>query len=122
MALNKTIKKGKAEDEDPCGPKIRCKSLVIEGTKYRTILTSKFENRKSWEAPDPKNILSYLPGTIMNVFVKQGQKVKKGEPLVILEAMKMRNKVNMPVSGIIKSLNVKTGDTIPKGFVIIEIK
>ena len=96
--------------------------MVIEGTKYRTILTGKFENRKSWEAPDPKKILSYLPGTIMNVFVKQGQKVKKGDPLVILEAMKMRNKVNMPVSGTIKSLNVKTGDTIPKGFVIIEIK
>ena len=102
--------------------KIRCKSLVIAGTKYRTTLTKKFENRKTWLAPDPNKILSYLPGTILDVFVKEGQKVKEGHPVVILEAMKMRNKVNMPSAGVIKTVNVKKGDSIPKGFLIVEIK
>ncbi len=120
MAIKKVREKTK-KVEDPCGEKIRCKSLVIEGTKYRTLLTSKFENRKNWEAIDPNKVLAYLPGTILNVFVKVGQKVRKGEPVVILEAMKMRNKVNMPFAGVVRSVNVNVGDTIPKGFVIIEI-
>jgi len=122
MAVKRATKKDK-KVQSPCNDdKIRCKSLVIGETKYRTTLTRKFEQRKNWEAPDPKKVLSYLPGSIMNVFVKQGQKVKEGDPVVILEAMKMRNKVNSPLDGVVKSVNVKTGDTIPKGFVIIEIE
>ncbi len=106
----------------PVDGNINCKSLQINETKYLTQLTRKFENRKPWQASDPKKVLSYLPGNIMKVFVKKGQKVKEGDPLVILEAMKMRNKVNMPLSGVIKSVNVKAGENIPKGFVIVEIE
>ncbi len=121
MAEKRSLKK-KAKAENPCGQKIRCKSLVIGETKYRTLLTKKFESRKHWEAPDPKKILSYLPGTIKDVFVKPGQKVREGDPVVILEAMKMRNKVNMTVNGTIKDVNVKTGDSVPKGFTIVELE
>jgi biotin carboxyl carrier protein len=121
MAEKKAMKKDK-NIENPCDEKVKCKSLQINETKYRTQLTKKFENRKPWQAPDPKKVLSYLPGTILKVFVKKGQKVKEGDPVVILEAMKMRNKVNMPSAGVIKSVNVKTGENVPKGYVIVEME
>ncbi len=121
MAEKKVTKKGTIP-ENPCDGKIKCKSLQINETKYRTQLTKKFENRKPWQASDPKKVPSYLPGNILKVFVKKGQKVKKGDPVVILEAMKMRNKVNMPLAGVIKSVNVKAGENIPKGFVIVEME
>lgn len=95
---------------------------MIAGTKYRTLLTKKFEERKKWEAPDPKKVLSYLPGTILDVFVKPGQKVREGDPVVILEAMKMRNIVNMHASGVIRGVNVQKGESIPKGFIILELE
>lgn len=97
------------------------KTLEIEGTKYITTLNWKFENRKKWSRPDPKLIFSFIPGSIINIFVKEGQEVEFGEPLVILEAMKMRNIVRMPVAGIIKSINVKEGEKIAKGHLIISI-
>jgi biotin carboxyl carrier protein len=105
----------------PCEEKIDCKTLVIEETEYITTLTKKFENRKIWKAPDPKIVMSVIPGTILNVFVKEGDKLKEGDPLVILEAMKMRNEVNMPMDGIIKTVNVKEGEKVPKGHLIVDI-
>ena len=43
---------------------------------------------------------------------KEGAKVKKGDELMVLEAMKMGNSITAPVSGVIKSVNVKEGDTV----------
>lgn len=98
------------------------KTLEIEGTEYITTLNWKFENRKPWSRPDPKLIYSFIPGSIINIFVKEGQEVDFGEPLVILEAMKMRNIVRMPMAGIIKSINVKEGEKVSKGHLIISIE
>ncbi len=98
------------------------KTFVIGSTKYRTYLTSKFENRKKWEIKDPRKIIAYIPGTIHSVYLENGQEVREGDPLVILEAMKMRNVVTVPADGIVKMVNVKTGDIIPKGHLIAELE
>lgn len=119
--MNQISKKPKKKVIGPCEEKLDCKTLTIEGTEYFTQLNTKFENRKIWQKPDPKLIKSYIPGTILEIFIKEGDVVKAGEPLVILEAMKMRNVVVMPLSGMIKAINVAVGDKIPKGLVIIEI-
>ena len=121
MVKTKSSNKRK-KPQSACAKKIRCRNFHFEGTRYRTLLTKKFENRKMWKKPDPKKILSYIPGTIQKVFVKEGQDMKEGDPLLILEAMKMRNVVSMPEDGKIKKLNVQTGDKIPKGHLIIEIE
>jgi biotin carboxyl carrier protein len=103
-------------------PEVPYEKLHIQGTDYKTLFTKKFVNRKSWKAHDPKIIVSYLPGTILEIFIKEGQKLEEGAPVLILEAMKMRNKVNMPMDGTIKSINVSVGDRIPKGQVIFELE
>ena len=98
------------------------KTLNIEGTKYKTILTKKFTAREKWEEPDLSLIYSYIPGTIIKLYVKEGQKVKAGQRLLVLEAMKMRNLIHVPLDGIIKKINVEEGEKIPKGHIMVELE
>lgn len=62
-----------------------------------------------------------LPGTILDVRVKAGDSVKKGDLLVILEAMKMENEIKAPSDGIVESVEVEKGDTVPMGSLMIKI-
>jgi biotin carboxyl carrier protein len=108
--------------DDCSNKKVRCKTLIIHGEKYRTTFTKKFENRKKWKKPDIKHLYSYIPGTVGDIYVKEGDKVKKGDQLLLLEAMKMLTTIEVPVDGKIRKINIKTGDKIPKGFVMIEFE
>ncbi len=96
--------------------------LNIDGTHYKTRLTRKFESRTVWDKPDDKKLLSFIPGTINKVYVEKGQKVKKGDKMVILEAMKMQNKLQISRDGVIKQIYVKEGQVLPKGALILELK
>ena len=53
-----------------------------------------------------------MPGTILDVRVQNGAKVKKGDVLVILEAMKMENEIQAPCDGTVTSVCVKKGDSV----------
>ena len=96
--------------------------IAEEGHEYKTYLTKKFLERKPWKAPDPLQVLSHIPGSVIEIFVKNGQKVKKGDKLMIYEAMKMMNIVSAPMDGIIKEVNVKAGETLPKGALLVTFK
>ncbi len=95
-------------------------SLEIEGTAYKTLYTTKFENRKAWVKPNEKHVVSFIPGTIVEIFVKEKQTVVQGEVLFILEAMKMKNKIISPLNGVVKSIYVSKGRIVPKGFLMLE--
>lgn len=98
------------------------KKLVVQGTVYQTKLTWKFENRVKWVTPNPNHIYSFIPGTIIDIFVKPKEKVKEGETLLLLQAMKMQNQVRMPFDGEIVKIHVKKDDVVPKKFLMLEIK
>ena len=100
----------------------KLKTLIVQGVKYKTSYTKKFENRVFWETPNQNQIYSFIPGTIIDVLVKTGQKVKEGETLLILEAMKMHNLVKMPFNGKIIKIHVRKDMVIPKKHLMIEIK
>lgn len=68
---------------------------------------------------DNKKLSAFIPGTIIDVKVKVGQKVKQGEILVILDAMKMHNRILSPHNTTVKEVNVKPGDRVVKGFVMV---
>lgn len=68
---------------------------------------------------DNKQLTAFIPGTIIDVKVKVGQKVKQGEILVILDAMKMHNRILSPLDTTVKEVNVKPGDRVVKGFVMV---
>ena len=96
--------------------------LNIDTSLYQTRLSKKFRERKSYQPVDPRKILSFIPGTVLEIMVKPGQKVSKGEDLMILDAMKMQNKLKCSMDGTVKSLNVKKGDKVSKGTALLEIE
>ena len=67
-------------------------------------------------------IIAPLPGTIYEVKIKKGQKVKEGQSLIKLIAMKMENDITAPRSGTIKEINVKKNDKVNKDDILIIIE
>ena len=63
-----------------------------------------------------------MPGLILKLMVKVGDQIKKGEALIILEAMKMENILSSPVDGIIKEIKVKPQQTVEKNNVLINFE
>ena len=96
--------------------------LNIDTSLYQTRISNKFQNRKPFQPADPRIILSFIPGTVLEIFIKQGQSVSKGEDLMILDAMKMKNRLNCSMNGKVKSIAVKKGDKVSKGTVLLELE
>jgi acetyl/propionyl-CoA carboxylase alpha subunit len=96
--------------------------INYDGAIYKTLFSKKFQNRKAYVIPDPHKLFAFIPGTIIKVFVKEKQKVKKGEKLVVLQAMKMNNIILSPFNAVIKKVNVKAGESVPKAHLLIELK
>ncbi|MGI6066683.1 MAG: biotin/lipoyl-containing protein [Bacillota bacterium] len=60
-------------------------------------------------------VTSPLPGTVLNIVAKEGQAVKAGDLVLVLEAMKMENEVVAPQDGTVKSIPVKKGESVQTG-------
>jgi glutaconyl-CoA/methylmalonyl-CoA decarboxylase subunit gamma len=63
-----------------------------------------------------------MPGKIIDVLVREGSVVQKGEPLVILEAMKMQNEILSPVNGLVEKVTAKPNTNVMKDDLLVEIK
>jgi|WetSurMetagenome_2_1015567.scaffolds.fasta_scaffold16784_2 biotin carboxyl carrier protein len=96
--------------------------LIIDDTPYEVRLTPKFLKRKPYIPADPKKVKAVIPGIIRNIFVKKGQKIKRGDNLLILEAMKMKNFVKSSKDGLIKTVYIKTGEMVVKDQLLIEFE
>ena len=97
------------------------KTLNINTTLYHTRLSRKFENRKPYIPANPFIIASFIPGTILEILVKEGQDVEPGEDLLVLDAMKMQNRLKSPVKGRVKKIYVNSGDKVARGTVLVEL-
>jgi len=71
---------------------------------------------------NPNQIGATMPGTILKVVVSKGSPVKRGDHLLITEAMKMETTVQAPKDGVVKEIYVKEGDSISTGDLLIEIE
>ncbi len=69
-----------------------------------------------------KQITCPLPGTILDVKFAVGDKVSKGQTLIVLEAMKMENNIDSDVDGKVKAINVQKGATVMEGQVLMVIE
>ncbi len=67
-------------------------------------------------------IKSPLPGVILDIFVKEGESVKMGQKLIMLEAMKMENNINADKEGVVQSIKVGKGDSVMEGDILIIIE
>lgn len=98
------------------------KEFILDDTKYSTRLTKKWQNRKPYTKADPNEIRAYIPGAIIDIFVKPGQKVKENDSLLILEAMKMKNDVVAPHTGVVKEILIPKGERVEKNQLLMVIE
>ena len=67
-------------------------------------------------------VVTAMPGTIVDVKVEVGDKVKAGDGVLVIEAMKMENEIQAPISGVVISVHVKKGDSVAPDETLIEIQ
>ena len=111
--------------------------VVVNGTQYEVDVEREKEEAKPVIAPRPKaapapaaasapvagdangvKAVAPLPGTIMQIFVNVGDEVKRGDKILMYEAMKMENNFLAEVDGVIKDIKVKVGDNVLQGAVL----
>lgn len=98
------------------------KKFILDDTVYDTSLPAKYLKRKPYAKEDKRKITAFIPGLIVKIYVSKGSKVKAGDRLLVLEAMKMKNDVNSPIDGVIKDVAVKENLLVPKGQLLIELE
>ena len=99
--------------------KLNNKILTVEVKDKFDLLLEKM-GMTSGAAAKINNIKAPMPGLVIDLKVKTGDAVKAGDPLLILEAMKMENILKSPGDGTIKNVKTKKGDSVEKGQVLIE--
>lgn len=97
-------------------------NLDINGGVFKTNSTEKFDHRKKWKNPDNGEIYAQIAGTIRQIFIEPNSEIKRGDKLLILEAMKMHNEIFSPVDGIIKKIPITIGQNVAKGDLLVKIK
>ncbi len=68
-----------------------------------------------------EQVICPLPGTVLNVLVKEGDSVKTGDVLFVVEAMKMENDIPAPCDGVVSSITVSKGVTVDTGTVLANL-
>ncbi len=112
---------------------------LIQGENVRTYEINSFKNlfkaeiidsetkylrnrQKSLQEEDENVIVAPIPGKVANVLIKTGEKVKKGQPLVILSAMKMESEFKAKKDGKVKEVNVNAGQNVEAKQVMVVIE
>lgn len=113
--------------------------IEVNGTKYSVELEQEVKQsktptlvrkpvvRKPGEGAVPAGpgvgaVIAPLPGNIFKVLVKDGDTVKAGDNLLVMEAMKMENDIKAEKDGVVASVKVSEGDTVLQGAVLVEFK
>lgn len=103
-------------------------TFLIDGhyveTSIKTALEEKVENylKKNESHNSVEEIISPMPGLILKLYKNIDEKVKQGEPLILLEAMKMENEIHSTKSGRIKNIFVKAGNSVEKNQILLTIE
>ncbi len=99
----------------------KLRELALESGVFETRLTKKFARRKPYQKQDPRIIKALIPGVVAEINARVGAAVKQGDNLMILDAMKMLNRILAPQDGTVKVVRVAKGEKVSKGQVLIEI-
>jgi biotin carboxyl carrier protein len=92
------------------------KASPVKAKKAEKTASVKKQETESEMAPPPDisegDVLAPMPGSILEINVKKGEEVEKGDTLIILEAMKMENEISASQSGTVKEIKVRVGDSV----------
>ncbi len=99
--------------------------VSVNGNKYQVDVKDKFDELlkslgfDNLNAKKVNEIKAPMPGLVLDVRVSAGDTVKKGDPIIVLEAMKMENIIKSPTDGTVSKINVKKGVAVEKNQVLI---
>ncbi|MCZ4242990.1 biotin/lipoyl-containing protein [Pedobacter punctiformis] len=102
--------------------------IKVNGNSYKIKVEDQFDQLLKQLGLDNlatskvSEIKAPMPGLVLNVIVAEGAEVKKGDNLLVLEAMKMENILKSSTDGIVKKILVKQGDKVEKNQVLIQFK
>ncbi|MGQ0829162.1 MAG: biotin/lipoyl-containing protein [Bacteroidota bacterium] len=99
--------------------------VSVNGNKYQLNVKDRFDELLKSLGMDNLNankineIKAPMPGLVLDISVSEGDTVKKGDAVIVLEAMKMENSLKSPTDGVIKKINVKKGVAVEKNQILI---
>ncbi|MEG1310561.1 MAG: biotin/lipoyl-containing protein [Romboutsia sp.] len=93
----------------------------VKSSDKKEIVQENKIDSKVQENIDGEIITAPMPGTILNILVKEGMKIKKGQVIAILEAMKMENEIISPVNGEVGYIKVEKGQNVNLGDRLMQI-
>ncbi len=96
----------------------QARSVNIKDNKIAATVKSNIKGNMD----DPKDICAMMPGKIVKINFKEGDKVKKDDVVVVTEAMKMETKIKASTDGIVEKVYLKEGDSIEAGDLIVKLK
>ncbi len=101
--------------------------VLVDGRSYRVELVDERRVRlgglQSGIQPQGRQRVSVpMPGKVIEVLVGEGDRVEKGQGLVIVEAMKMENEVRSPIAGEVRQVRVKAGDALEAGALLMVVE
>lgn len=94
----------------------------VKGSVQEKVPSKQVEQKPVSSSSEGKEILSPIQGNVVNVLVKVGQKVKKGDVLLLIEAMKLENEVNAPFDGEVVEVLVNKGQNVTNQQLLVKIK
>lgn len=94
----------------------------VEGRTYGLTVVSRTAAASGEDASASGGLEAPMPGRVIRVTVAVGDEVKRGQELIVVEAMKMENALVAPSDGMVKSLAVKVGDMVAPGPALIVIE
>jgi pyruvate carboxylase len=94
------------------------REVVIKDESIKSSIQGKVKADRS----NPNHIAATMPGTVIKMLVKEGERVEKGAHLMINEAMKMETTVQAPFDGVLKEIHVKNGDPIETGDLLLVLE
>jgi biotin carboxyl carrier protein len=101
--------------------RINGKTQTLQIADKMDILLKKmgFQNTANQQAT---NLKAPMPGLVTDILVQEGQSIEKGQPLLILEAMKMENALKAAGAGVVKTIKVVKKQNVEKGAILIEFQ
>ncbi|PGM54898.1 pyruvate carboxylase [Bacillus sp. AFS053548] len=93
------------------------REIVVKDYSVKSTVVQK----RKGDTSNPNHINATMPGTVLNVLVKKGDVVEKGQTLAITEAMKMETTVQSPFTGEIRDILITSGESISTGDLLIEL-
>ena len=95
---------------------------VMPTEEGATDLKQASKGSKRAKATKPGHVTSSMPGAIVDVMVKVGDTVNAGDPVLVIEAMKMEYQVSAPIAGTVRAVSVVKGESINPDEALIEIE